>query len=750
MPFFSRQPGRARRVGPEKVRPPSPAGANGRRHVSLVPAMLIGFLTAAVLVFVLTWGRPPIRFFPDDTSDFDITARVAFCYVDEAATHEARDQARLSAPHVYASDNASLDAAKRDFLAAFDRLAQAKDPAGWNAALVDVVKPYDPELALLAADVRRVDGGAARGAFERLFAQINSLGILSEERDLEERRAPSREPIIVNRPMAPSTTVEIRRVLGPRNADELVDQSLTEPLSRVGLRETSRALAEAVKKRLAPTLRFDEAATKRVQEDRAAHVAPLSVSVPAGRVIVPRDKRISPVDYRILQAEQETFDAARSPFARIEELLGLSLLIAVAFILAGLYLRHYRPNILRSVVRMALLGALLVGIVLVARVLFHHPWVSEPLHLVPVAFASMLLALAYDRRFACGATVFLVAITGLVAGTNPPFRPMLALLAGGLVAALLTYDVRKRTSLLKIGFAAGLAHAITALAVGLGQLPAQTVGEGMPFAEQARVLGVPALLGLVNGIAVGVVLTGLLPVLERVFRIQTGISLLELGDLNQPALKSFAMRAPGSYNHSLSVASLAEAAARSVGADDLLARVGSYFHDLGKLNKPHYFVENQTELNPHDRLSPHMSALIIIAHVKDGLEMARELGLPQRILDVIGEHHGTTAVEYFLRRACDEAGEDGPPDDYVFRYAGPKPRSKETAIVMLADSVESASRTLVDPTPAAIENLVRRIAQAKLADGQLEECSMTLAELHAVERSLVRGLVSIFHGRIKY
>ena len=750
MPLFARQPGRNRRVGPDKVRPPVTSGGNGHERIGLIRLILIGFATAAALVFVLTAGRPPIRFFPDDVPESDVTARVAFDYVDDAATAEARNAARLSAPHVYRCDNTALEAFRHDLFSALDRLAQARTPAAWSTAIDNVLKPNAAELALFAADVQRVDSGVARPALGRIFAQINASGLLREEDEREESRAPSREPIIVKRPGAAPAAIEIRLVLGLRSARDLVDQSLLEPLARVGLRETGRALADAVKKRLTPTLSFDDADTHRVQDEAARRVAPKPVTVKAGQVIVARDKRISPLQFTMLLREQEAFAAARSPFARLQEIVGDALLVAVAFILAGFYLRHYRPNILRSTTRLSLLGVLFVGIVLVARILFHHPWVSQPLHLVPVAFASMLLALAYDRRFACGATVFLVVLTGLATGAEPAFRPMLALLAGGLVAALLTYDVRKRTSLLKIGFAAGLAHAVTALAVGLGQLPAQTSADAVPFAEQARILGVPALLGLVNGLAVGVVLTGLLPVLERAFRIQTGISLLELGDLNQPALKSFAMRAPGSYNHSLSVAALAEAAARSVGANDLLARVGAYFHDIGKLNKPHYFVENQTEINPHDRLSPHMSALIIIAHVKDGLEMARELGLPKRILDVIAEHHGTTTVEYFYRRACDEAGEDGPPDDYVFRYAGPKPRSKETVIVMLADSVESASRTLVDPTPAGIENLVRRIAQQKLADGQLEECALTLAELHAVERSLTRGLVSIFHGRIKY
>ncbi|HUW58135.1 MAG TPA: HDIG domain-containing protein, partial [Planctomycetota bacterium] len=338
------------------------------------------------------------------------------------------------------------------------------------------------------------------------------------------------------------------------------------------------------------------------------------------------------------------------------------------------------------------------------------------------------------------ATVFIVLMVGLA--TDADFRPLLVLFAGGVVASLHTYGIRKRTRLLQVGLVTGLAHVVTIYGVGIGQ------AEGL--AGLQAVSG-QAVVGMLNGLLVGVIITGLLPFLEPLFRITTDISLLELGDLNQPVLKSFALRAPGSYNHSLTVGVLAEAAARAIGADDLLARVGSYFHDIGKINKPHYFVENQGDQGSrHDTLSPRMSALVITAHAKDGLELGRELGLPRPILDVIAEHHGTTLVEFFYKRACMQAGDDDPPDEHLFRYVGPKPRSKESAIVMLADSVESASRVLSDPTPARIGNLVHQITGNKLADGQLEECNLTLRELHGIETSLTKGLTSIFHGRIKY
>ena len=250
-------------------------------------------------------------------------------------------------------------------------------------------------------------------------------------------------------------------------------------------------------------------------------------------------------------------------------------------------------------------------------------------------------------------------------------------------------------------------------------------------------------------------MTALLPFLERWFDIQTDISLLELSDANHPLLKELVQRAPGTYNHSINVASMAEAAADSIGANGLLCRVGAYFHDVGKLRKPEYFIENQAGgINRHDDLVPTMSTLVIIAHVKDGAEIAKTHRLPRRIIDLIEQHHGTTLVEYFYRRAeqqLEESGdEEATVDEADFRYPGPKPQTPEGAVIMLADAVESASRALRDPAPARIENLVTEIAKKKFDDGQFDECPITIEQLHAIERSLIKSLNAMYHARVKY
>jgi hypothetical protein len=252
----------------------------------------------------------------------------------------------------------------------------------------------------------------------------------------------------------------------------------------------------------------------------------------------------------------------------------------------------------------------------------------------------------------------------------------------------------------------------------------------------------------------GSLMTCLLPLVEKLFKVQTDLSLIELGDPAHPLLQELVRRAPGTYNHSITVASLAEAAAEAIGARALLVRVGAYFHDIGKMLKPGYFAENQGQGdNRHRSLVPAMSTLVIIAHVKDGADLARQSKVPEPIIDFIQQHHGTTLVEYFYRQASESKKADpngSEVDESSFRYPGPKPQTKEAGILMLADAVESASRVLVEPTPARIGSLVEDISRKRLLDGQFDECGLTLEEVRQINDSLIKSLTAVYHGRVKY
>jgi hypothetical protein len=251
----------------------------------------------------------------------------------------------------------------------------------------------------------------------------------------------------------------------------------------------------------------------------------------------------------------------------------------------------------------------------------------------------------------------------------------------------------------------------------------------------------------------GFLVTGALPLVERCFSIVTDVTLLELADGSHPLLQELIRRAPGTYTHSMTVATLAEPAAEAIEANPLLVRVGSYFHDIGKMLKPQYFIENQNGENLHEGLEPALSTLVIIGHVKDGVALAEQYRLPRPIIDFIQQHHGTTLVEYFYREALrlqESNGQGRVELESSFRYPGPKPRTRENGIVMLADAVESASRALGDPTPGSLRKLVHDLLMKRLLDGQFEESGLTLTELHLIEESLSKGLIALFHARIRY
>jgi hypothetical protein len=261
-----------------------------------------------------------------------------------------------------------------------------------------------------------------------------------------------------------------------------------------------------------------------------------------------------------------------------------------------------------------------------------------------------------------------------------------------------------------------------------------------------------ALFGLLGGLLAAVVVSAVLPLLESIFKFTTDIKLLELASLNHPLLRQLVVHAPGTYHHSMLVGTLAETGAEAIAANALLARVASYYHDIGKMLTPEYFVENQMgRENKHDRLSPSMSALIITAHVKDGIKLAKEYKLPQRIIDIIPQHHGTNLITYFYNKAKeleDPTVQQVQEADY--RYPGPKPQTREAAIVMLADKVEASSRVLSEPTPQRIKSLVQRVVNSVFMDGQLDECDLTLRDLQKINDAFVRTLIAIYHHRIEY
>jgi hypothetical protein len=428
-------------------------------------------------------------------------------------------------------------------------------------------------------------------------------------------------------------------------------------------------------------------------------------------------------------------------------ILGVSLL--VAFLLAALaaYLWALQPKEIRRPRNLALLGTALLlvllliryGIVIITSLHQSYPHIPPPAlrAALPVPLGGVLLTILFNARLAFAGSLILSILTGIMLAA--PMDYFLFTFVGSLVGVFTLARSRGRTAFVRAGGMVGLANAYVLLAFSLIKADAGTL-----FPE---IVG-----GLVNGGIVAVLANGLLPLLEHSFGRTTDFTLLELSNLNEPMLKHLALASPGTYHHSVMVGTLVEAAAEAIGANALLCRVGAYYHDIGKTRHPAYFIENDPDAaSRHAKLAPSLSRAIVVSHVKEGIEMARAYGLPEVLVDLIPQHHGTRLVHYFYQRAKETADPDlHAVQEEEYRYPGPKPQTREAAILMLADAVEAATRTLTDPTPARIQGAVQKIINGIFVDGQLDECDLTLRDLHRIANSFARILAGIFHQRVEY
>ena len=492
-----------------------------------------------------------------------------------------------------------------------------------------------------------------------------------------------------------------------------------------------------IEPRLSGTLEIDREGTDRAKQDASDKTPPQFVSYQRGSLLAEASVPATPASLELLNREHEAFLGQQQPGQRVARALAMLGLFAALFALSGFYLHLNHRELLADFSTIATLVGFAAATVVVCMLAAAEAWQAQ---VVPLLLFAMTIAIAYDEDLALllAAEVALVVALGL--GRGLPEYVTLAAAAAAMVFWM--GRLRSRSKLIYVGLWAGAVTIFTQ--VGANLLHERPFDLQMLY--EAGRTGVWTLLA-------GFLMTGLLPFVERWFGVLTDLSLLEVGDVAHPLLQELVRRAPGTYNHSINVASLAEAAAESIGGRGLLVRVGAYFHDIGKMLKPSYFVENQGQENRHESLVPAMSTLIIVAHVKEGVELARQYNLPQPIIDLIAEHHGTTLVEYFYKRAAEQSQSDpngGGPDEQTYRYPGPKPSTRESAVMMLADAAESASRTLSEPTPARIASLVNELAQKRLNDGQFDECGLTLEELKTVEKSLVKSLTAVYHGRVKY
>lgn len=408
--------------------------------------------------------------------------------------------------------------------------------------------------------------------------------------------------------------------------------------------------------------------------------------------------------------------------------------IAILF-LPVIYLALFRKRIIGDNSRLLLISVIVLLISFLAYLTLMLP-VSGPVqYLIIVPAAAMLLTVIFDSRVAFYTTVSISFLVGALRGNE--YTIILASIVAGSLAIYTVRDIKNRTQIFRSLAFIFLGYAFTILISGLQR--------SVPPLDMA----VEAGYALANSILSPVITFGLLIFFEKVFRIATDLTLLELSDFNHPLLRDLSSRAPGTFHHSIVMGTLAEAAATAIGANATLARVGAYYHDIGKMLEPEYFVENQIgNQNVHDKLKPRESARKIIDHVLRGIELAKEYDLPDRVIDFIPAHHGTTLVSYFYEKEKSSSEDAVPPE--LYQYEGPKPTSKETGIVMLADTIEAATRAIDEPTIDKIRHLIDNIVAKRLADGELENCELTFRELTVVKQSFLNILTGIHHSRIKY
>ena len=494
-----------------------------------------------------------------------------------------------------------------------------------------------------------------------------------------------------------------------------------------------------------PSLEYDPAATNRKREQERLSTPPVIDFYKRGALLVAPGTALDEETLGILKAQYEAAERRVSIAERGLRIVTVLLLLFVLVGMNGYYLTRNEPRLATSVSRLAVYLATVVVAVVLARWLSFDPWRAEA---VPVLCTVMVLAIAYNQVLAA-LTGFSMSLA-LTLATGHSVGEFVVLMSAVAASVVPLNQVSNRMKLVTVGFGAAVTYLLVMWGVSI--LESQTL-ESL-WTDQRLLKS--SLQGAGWCFLTGFLVSGGLPFIEHLFGVVTDISLLELSDVSHPLLQELVQRAPGTYSHSNGVAAIAETAADAIGANGLLCRVGAYYHDIGKMLKPHYFVENTTsgQVSRHESLNPAMSALVIIGHVKDGVELAHQHNLPEPLIAFIEQHHGTTLVEYFFHAATKqaEATQDHRFDveESAYRYPGPKPQSREAAVMMVADACESACRTVTEPTPKRIETLVHEIAMKKLLDGQFDESSLTLSELAQVEESLTKSLVGIHHGRIKY
>jgi hypothetical protein len=663
----------------------------GDRVLRVIMALTVYFLILFLVLSVVMPERYSLE--AGDIAGVDISAPKDI--VDRAATEKLMEQARESVNTIYRRDHTIPVEIKNRIEQFFDKVSEVREDE--DLSIQEKLDRLREETPL---DLEDTDLGVA-------------LSIQDEQ--LEGLRQNVLD--VTNQIMSVGVTPDALERAGRETEEFFEKQQMMQSAKELGVGIASKVIRPNMLPNIEETNRDIEAALDRVEP----------VIIRKGQNIINRGDTVTPEQIELLS----TSGILKQGVVDYKLLAGYSLLIFLLGLLTVLYIKYFHPGIYYNRSSLMLIGVITI---LVLFISLGANVISA--YLAPVAAVSILITILLDAKLGVMISIPVALLVALIA-ENSTVVLFLAII-GGIVGALITMVSQQRRDLLVSGLLVGISNTLVIICLGL------IAGSGgLEVVKQS-------LWGLLNGGLVAVFAIGTLPAWENLFDIITPLKLLELSNPNQPLLKKLLMEAPGTYHHSVIVGNLAEHAAQKIGANSLLARVGAYYHDIGKIKRPYFFTENQIASdNPHDKITPSLSTLIITSHVKDGVELAKQHKIPGDIVDIIKQHHGDSVVAYFYHKA--KQGENnGKVDMDSFRYEGPKPQTREAAIVLLADSVEAAVRSMAEHSPGKIEGTIRKIVREKLESGQLDESDLTLKDLDIIADAFLDILTGIFHQRIEY
>lgn len=679
------------------------------RYGSIFSSLIVGLATYLALYAMLVATISPDQYDLRVGQVSPITITASRDVEDTIATQQLKETAMNAVQPSYYTDSEAQNRVMENLNSAFLRLETVR---GWDV---------DPAGELSAALISR----STSTLTPMQISQESIRWLLSIETD--ELTA-----------LRDSLVQMVDAVL----TDKLAENREAEAISKIckdleteGFDENAVRLAdEVLSTYLAPNLLVDSEAYEAKKEEAAAAVEP--VIYLKGRNIVRSGEIVTRAQIAMLTSLGMLKSNSTLDFLM---LAGIALLLALLMMVVIIYLRIFMPEMLADVRKVALLGTIFVvtiGLCILCQ--------EINIYLMPVTLGVMLTAVLLKHRLALIVNIALSVMCGMVASgangvfTASMFSVMLTSIVSGTLCVAIMRKKQQRAALLLAGAAVAVSNIAAIFAVSLISSSTSLMTDFIWMAWAAA-----------SGIMAAILCIGLQPALEWVFNLVTPAKLLELSNPNQPLIRRLILEASGTYHHSIIVANLSEAAADSIGANGLLARVGAYYHDVGKLKRPLYFKENQMGDNPHDRTDPMVSTAILTAHPRDGVALAQKSRMPKPILDIIEQHHGDTPVIYFYDRCVKQNGAENV-DIADFRYAGPRPQTREAAIVMLADTVEAAARALPDPTMEKMDQLIRKLVRSKMDDGQLDDSPLTMKDLDRICKAFLTVLTGVFHHRVEY